>query len=144
MALILKRSQSLELKYEHYKEVPNTYASWPWKHFKPKEMACRGTGKLQMHTGLLDNLDILRSRFNSPITILRAYRSPYHNSCGGGAPLSRHLFGDACDISIRNKDKFLLEKLALELGFTGLGYYNTFLHIDRRPKRARWGKKWNV
>jgi zinc D-Ala-D-Ala carboxypeptidase len=135
----------VELEYENWKQVPRTWAAWPWKYFSPKEMACRGTGELKMHSGLLDNLDVLRSRFNSSLTILSAYRSPYHNSCVGGAPRSRHLVGDACDISIRNKDKFLLEKLALELNFTGLGYYNTFLHIDRRPKKARWGrKKWNV
>ena len=135
----------MELKYDHWKEIPRTFKAWPWKYFKPEEMACRGTGQLQMDSRLLDNLDILRSRFNSPLTVLSAYRSAYHNSCVGGAVRSRHLFGDACDISIRNKDKFLLEKLALDLGFTGLGYYNTFLHIDRRPKKARWGrKKWNV
>jgi len=134
----------MELKYDNWKEVPRTFKAWPWKYFKPQEMACRSTGKLTMHSGLLDNLDVLRSRFNSSLTILSAYRSPYHNSCVGGAPRSRHLVGDACDISIRNKDKFLLEKLALELKFTGFGYYNTFLHIDRRPKRARWGKIWHV
>ena len=135
----------MELKYDNWKEVPRTFKAWPWKYFKPEEMACRSTGELQIDSGLLDNLDILRSRFNNTLTVLSAYRSPYHNSCVGGAPRSRHLVGDAADISIRNKDKFLLEKLALDLGFTGLGYYNTFLHIDRRPKKARWGrKKWNV
>ena len=79
------------------------------------------------------------------MTVLSAYRSKYHNAKVGGAVRSRHLFGDACDLSIVNKDKMLLEKLALEQGFTGFGYYRTFLHIDRRPKRASWGReKWNV
>jgi|TARA_R110002096_G_scaffold173801_1_gene349323 zinc D-Ala-D-Ala carboxypeptidase len=134
----------VELEYEHWKQVPRTFKAWKWKYFSPKEMACRGTGQLKISSGLLDSLDLLRIRFDSPITILSAYRSVYHNSCVGGAVRSRHLFGDACDISIRNKDKFLLEKLALELKFTGFGYYNTFLHLDKRPKRARWGKIWHV
>ena len=134
----------MELEYEHWKQVPRTFKAWKWKYFSPNEMACKGTGQLKISSGLLDSLDLLRIRFDSPITILSAYRSPYHNSCVGGAVRSRHLTGDACDISIRNKDKFLLEKLALELKFTGFGYYHTFLHLDRRPKRARWGKIWNV
>ena len=97
-----------------------------------------------MESRLLDCLDVLRSRFNRPLRVLSAFRSPYHNAKVGGAPMSRHLIGDAVDLSIVNEDKLLLKRLAKDLGFTGFGYYRTFLHIDLGRKRE-WGKgKWNA
>ena len=58
--------------------------------------------------------------------------------------MSRHLFGDAVDLAIVGLDKELIERLAREEGFTGFGYYYTFLHIDLGPTRS-WGKeKWNA
>ena len=127
--------------YDHWKRVPRTFASWPWKYFQPQEMACRGTGKLKIEPRLLDNLDILRSRFDSPLTVLSAYRSPYHNAFVGGAPFSSHLKAVAVDLSIVGQDKRLMERLAKETGFTGFGYYRTFLHIDLGRPRF-WGMKW--
>tara|TARA_R100000781_G_scaffold53762_1_gene35148 strand:- start:3081 stop:3488 length:408 start_codon:yes stop_codon:yes gene_type:complete len=131
--------------YDHWKEVPNSWAAWSWKYFQPKELACKGTGKLKISVDLLDSLEALRSKYASSLLVLSAFRSKYHNAKVGGAVFSRHLVGDACDISIVNRDKLLIEKLAKEFGFTGIGYYKTFIHIDRRPKKARWGReKWNV
>ena len=127
--------------YDHWKQVPRTFASWPWKHFCPVELACRGTGKLSVHRGLLDRLDILRSRFGSPLTVLSGFRSPYHNAFVGGAPFSFHIQAKAVDLSTRGQDKLLMERLAKEIGFTGFGYYRTFLHIDLGRPRS-WGMKW--
>ena len=124
--------------------VPQSFGAWPWQYFTPKEIACRGTGRLVVNHRFLDSLDILRSRFGGPLRLLSAYRSPYHNAFVGGAPLSRHLFADAGDISIVGLDKFLIERLAKEEGFAGFGYYRTFLHIDLGQRRS-WGrKKWNA
>jgi len=127
--------------YDHWKRVPRTFASWPWKYFQPQEMACRGTGKLKIEPRLLDYLDLLRLRFDSPLTVLSAYRSPYHNAFVGGAPFSSHLKAVAVDLSIVGQDKRLMERLAKETGFTGFGYYRTFLHIDLGRPRS-WGMKW--
>ncbi len=127
--------------YDHWSQVPRTFAAWPWKYFKPQEMACRGTGKLKIEPRLLDNLDILRSRFDSPLTVLSAFRSSYHNAFVGGAPFSSHLKAIAVDLSIVKQDKKLMEQIAKEEGFTGFGYYRTFLHIDLGRPRT-WGMKW--
>jgi uncharacterized protein YcbK (DUF882 family) len=55
----------------------------------------------------------------------------------GGGVRSRHKVGDAFDISLRTvKDKTRLISSARRAGFTGLGYYQTFLHVD--TGRARW------
>jgi len=127
------------ISYEHWKQVPRTQSAWAWKFFQPKEMACRGTGKLTVEPRLLSYLDLLRGRFGSPLTVLSAFRTPYHNAFVGGAPLSLHLKALAVDLSIVKQDKRLMERIAKEEGFTGFGYYRTFLHIDLGRKRE-WGK----
>ena len=130
--------------YAHWKQVPRTYRAWPWIFWTPKEIACKGTGRLLVNRAFLDGLDMVRRSFGSPLYLLSAYRSPYHNALVGGAVLSHHLLGDAGDLNIVGIDKFRLEKLAKEAGFTGFGYYHTFLHTDLGRKRF-WGKeKWNA
>ena len=128
--------------YDHWKQVPRNWSKWPWKYFKPEEMACKGTGKLVVEPRLLDYIDLFRLRFGGPLTVLSAFRSPYHNAFVGGAPFSSHLKAVAVDLSIVGQDKKQMEQLAKEIGFTGFGYYRTFLHIDLGRKRE-WGK-WDV
>ena len=130
--------------YDHWKQVPRNWSKWPWKYFKPEEMACKGTGKLKVEPRLLDYLDLFRLRLGGPVIVLSAFRTPYHNAKVGGAPRSMHLFGLAADIQTVNKDRNLILELAKSLKFTGFGYYRTFLHVDLGRKRE-WGKeKWDV
>ena len=129
----------MTISYAHWKQVPRTWSAWPWRHFIPKEIACKGTGKLSVNTGLLDKLDLLRSRLGHPLSVSSVFRTPYWNSKCGGAPRSMHLFCLAADIKIIGKDKNLILELAKDLGFTGFGYYRTFLHVDLGRKRE-WGK----
>ena len=132
------------INYDHWSEVPKTFSAWPWQWFSPKECACKGTGKLSISDGLIGKLDILRSHLGRPLSLSSVFRSPYHNAKVSGSPRSMHLFGLAADISIINQDKKLILTLAKDLGFTGFGYYRTFLHVDLGRKRE-WGKgKWNV
>jgi len=131
--------------YDHWKQVPRNWSKWPWKYFKPEEMACKGTGKLKVEPRLLDYLDLFRLRLGGPVIVLSAYRTPYHNAKINGAVFSRHLTSEAVDLSTRGQDRLLMERLAKEIGFMGFGYYRTFLHIDIRDTPAQWGKeKWNV
>jgi zinc D-Ala-D-Ala carboxypeptidase len=129
----------MTISYDHWKQVPRTRSAWPWRHFIPKEIACKGTGKLSVNAGLLDKLDLLRSHLGHPLSLSSVFRSPYHNAKVGGAPRSMHLFGLAADIQIIGKDKNLILEFAEDLGFTGFGYYRTFLHVDLGRKRE-WGK----
>jgi uncharacterized protein YcbK (DUF882 family) len=127
------------LIYEHWKQVPRTDNAWPYRFFTPKEIACRGTGGLVVVHGFVDRLDKLRSLFGSPLRLNSAYRSPVHNALVGGAPLSRHKFADAGDLSTVGQDRELIKRLAEKVGFTGYGHYDTFLHVDLgRPRQ--WGK----
>tara|TARA_R100001377_G_scaffold66585_1_gene41841 strand:+ start:1883 stop:2278 length:396 start_codon:yes stop_codon:yes gene_type:complete len=127
--------------YEHWKEVPRNDSSWPWRFFKPSELACRGSGSLLVVPSFIDACERLRSLFASPLTCNSSYRSRRHNALIGGSSNSVHKLGLAADFSTRNIDRDLLLRLALEQGWTGIGKYNTFLHLDRRPQKriSTWG-----
>ena len=125
--------------YDHWSQVTD----WEWKHFSPQEVACHGTGKLRINPKLLTCLELLRILLNRPIVCNSVYRSPYHNAKLGGAIFSQHLLASAADLSTNGQDRQIMLNLAQEVGFTGFGYYHTFLHVDLgRPRE--WGKeKWS-
>lgn len=69
-----------------------------------------------------------------PVTYNSAYRSPEYNKKVGGAQDSQHIKGLAVDIarnSYKENPQQLIE-IATGLGFTGIGIYDTFVHLDMR------------
>ena len=111
---------------------------WPWTHFAPRELASRGDGSVKTRIAAGDMLERLRRLIGRPLIVNSAYRDPLHNARVGGAPLSRHKVGDAFDIALLGLNRFELAAAAAEAGFTGMGKYQTFLHVDARPGRALW------
>lgn len=129
--------------------------NWPLTYFGPEELRCKGCVRkachrdpyaIQLDAALL--LDEVRGEMGHPLGITSAYRCPFHNAAVGGAAQSRHKVGDAFDISLHNvSNKTRLISSAAAAGFTGFGFYGTFLHVDTGPAR-RWitkaGRKtWN-
>jgi zinc D-Ala-D-Ala carboxypeptidase len=127
--------------YEHFADVPT--ARWRWASFSPREIACKGTGKVLVNEDALDKLQALRDRLSKPLILTSAYRSPEHNRRVGGAKNSRHMQGDAFDVRMDNHDPFEFEAAARAVGFTGFGFYpkSGFMHIDTGPARE-WGARW--
>jgi zinc D-Ala-D-Ala carboxypeptidase len=117
-------------------------SSWRerWPNFAPSELSS-WHGELVVHIPALDALQALRTRWGKPMTINSAYRNPAHNAAVGGAKRSQHKLGRAFDIHIRHKtERNRLEALSRQIGFKGIGRYNTFLHVDLRDGRAAtWG-----
>lgn len=128
---------------EDYRQVKAS--DWPWRNFSPKEMACRGSGKLNLSRAAMDRLQALRDALAKPLIVTSAYRSPGHNAAIGGAAKSRHVAGDAFDISMLNHDPEAFEAAARTAGFTGFGFYGpmkgNFIHIDLGRARF-WGERW--
>ncbi len=120
----------------HWRELD--LRQWPWAHFSPRELASRGDGSVCAVLTAGDLLERLRRLIGKPLAITSAYRDPIHNARVGGAPLSRHKVGDAFDIRLADLNRFELADAAAEVGFTGMGKYQTFLHIDTRPGHALW------
>ena len=82
-----------------------------------------------------------RHEVGRPFQILSAHRCSLHNARIGGAPLSQHL-RLAADISLRGHNKQTLLRACRRAGFTGFGFYSTFLHIDLgRPRHWFGGQK---
>ena len=126
--------------YDHWRDVPED--AWRWPDFSPAEIACRGTGRLRVHEPALDRLQALRDRLGKPLIVRSAYRSPEHNRAVNGAPRSKHLYGTAFDIAMRNHDPEAFEEAARAVGFKGFGFYprSGFMHIDLGPER-QWGER---
>jgi hypothetical protein len=90
----------------------------------------------------LQNMGVL----SGPMVINSAYRSPGYNSGVGGAKKSFHMSGLAIDVSMRGGSSGMrgadferqFIRVASQEGFTGIGTYPTFIHIDMRDNRNFW------
>lgn len=92
---------------------------------------------------LIVRLNAIRSRFGKSIIINSGYRSPEHNKAVGGVSNSQHVLGTAADIRPEDlKDLPELQKICDEMNpHGGVGYYNTFCHVDVRGEKARWDNR---
>ena len=127
--------------FSNYRQVPDSI--WPWASFSPREIACKGTGKLMFDVDAMNKLQALRDLLDKPLLLTSAYRSYEHNRAVGGAKHSKHMEGIAFDVRMDNHDPAAFERAARRVGFTGFGYYpkSGFMHIDTGPARS-WGKPW--
>ena len=86
----------------------------------------------------LENFAISLGR---PITLNSAYRSPEYNRRIGGARNSMHVQRKAADVqwgtsSVQGRVDMI--QRAIDAGLTGIGCYNSFMHVDIGAKR-QWG-----
>ena len=90
-------------------------------------------------------LNAIRSRYGKPIVVTSGYRSPEHNEAVGGVKNSYHTLGLAADIRPLNEnrsDVSLLQGICDEMNpHGGVGFYDTFCHVDIRGERARWDNR---
>lgn len=101
------------------------------KYFKPSEF--NEPNKMDYY--LINRLDQFREMIGKPIIIHSSYRE--------GDP-GYHGTGEAADIHVKDMNVFDAFLLAEKSGlFNGIGVYpnwnNPGLHLDIRPKPARWG-----
>jgi zinc D-Ala-D-Ala carboxypeptidase len=118
--------------------IPDGY--WRWPNFTPHEIACHGDGTIVICEEAMDALQKLRTEYGKPMRINSAYRSPVYNKEVGGEANSYHLKGMAFDVSLEGMDVAAFLSAAMLNGFNGIGFYNTFIHIDIGPDR-QWNKR---
>lgn len=92
---------------------------------------------------LYDKLNEIRLAYGKPIIINSGYRSPEHNKKVGGVPNSYHVQGIAADIRPKfRKDLARLQSICDKLNDRGgVGFYDSFVHVDVRGTRARWDER---
>lgn len=116
-----------------------------WPNFTPSEVLSPDGKKLLFTKGdlviqprLLDKLQVLRAHVDKPILVnhgslkFRGYRSPAENQTIGGASQSYHTQGLAVDVTIEGMHPRDVAQVARMIGFTGIGIYETFTHLDVR------------
>lgn len=117
------------------------------KYFQTKEFESKdgrtSPYPLVVQEPLYTLLDLIREEFGKPVLVNSGYRSPAHNMKVGGVTNSYHVLGMAADIRPKDlKDLPKLQHLADSINFNGgVGFYDTFVHVDIRPMRARWDKR---
>ena len=101
----------------------------------------------------VSKLQLLREGLGRGLRVNSGYRSPEHNVRVGGATQSMHLefASDVTPISPFGDDEERVDwldkiaSIAEDLGFSGIGRYNSFVHLDCRAfidrPQARWDKR---
>lgn len=110
------------------------------RSFSRWEFACRcGCGADHVDPELVRNLQLLRDQVGLPINVNSGVRCAKHNKAERGKPKSYHLVGKAADIWVHGWSTQQLAEAVLRIpAFRGLGFYDTFLHVDIRPRRYTW------
>ena len=109
-------------------------------NFNLREFQCKcGCGTVKLHSELLRRLQAIRTETGRAAVINSGYRCPTHNKKVGGASNSQHLHGKAADIVIKGlpiaEQRKICEKYFPD---GGIGYANTYTHVDTRGSKARW------
>ena len=109
------------------------------KNFKLKEFQCKdGSQLVKIDSQLLYKLQALRDEIGRPVIINSGYRTESHNKAVGGAQNSYHMQGKAVDIRVNGLKPEEIAKIAEKIGFTGIGIYKNFTHVDIRPVKTKW------
>lgn len=118
-------------KGQRVKLSPNFYSDEFDCHCKRQD--CDET---YINMDLISYLQEKRDKIGKPIKIISGFRCSTHNKNKGGAIASRHLIGQAADISVDGMTMTALGGICSDAG--GLGIGDNFVHVDIRSKKARW------
>lgn len=89
------------------------------------------SGYMYMDRDFVKRVDMARDIAGVPFKINSGYRTHNHNIRVGGSPNSSHKKGLACDISTPDsRTKYKVLKSLIEVGFTRIGVYDSFIHVD--------------
>ena len=104
------------------------------KNFSRAELVCScGCKDEIINFDFIERLQKLRSDYGKPMVVNSWYRCKPYNAKIGGSKNSQHCRGIAVDIAVDNAvDRMRLVRLACKHGFSGVGIYASFVHIDAR------------
>ena len=118
------------------------------EHFSRKELQCKYSGQCEMNPDFLARVEELRIAFGKPLRVSSGYRSADHPvkrvKTERGKSTGYHTRGEALDFLVHGEDAHRLLKLAIDLGFKGIGisqkgHFNSrFIHLDHRSEPAMW------
>lgn len=132
----LSKIKAFSLKLDGSKQIST--------NFKVKEFRCKdGSDRILIDTEFAESkLQNIRNHFKTSVIINSAYRTSTYNKKVGGATNSFHVKGRAFDIVVKGYTPSEVAKYARSIGIKGVIEYNTFVHIDSRPKQY-WARNNN-
>ena len=106
------------------------------KHFERSEF---GHSKgVDPDSKLVEMLDEARTIAGVLFNINSGIRTKARNAEVGGKPNSAHIGGYAVDIECRtSRHRFLMTRALLEVGFTRIGWGESFIHVDTDPTKPQ-------
>ena len=111
-------------------------------HFKLREFKCNDNSRVVvLNDELVTVLETARLHFGKAIKINSGYRTvAYNSTLKDASPKSQHTHGNAADIVVSGVKPIDVYNYFNETypDTYGVGIYNTFVHIDVRPSKARW------
>ncbi|MBT4498081.1 MAG: hypothetical protein HOC74_10190 [Gemmatimonadetes bacterium] len=139
--------------------VPNVSKNHPISPVHPNfsfvssdRLSCPCCGEIILDYRFWQHMDAeqqLRTWWDAPLAITSGHRCAGHNKAVGGAEKSQHLHFATDNTPSLNSPRIaaitgsgdrrmaialgLLAREAERLGFTGIGHYDSWLHLDRRP-----------
>ena len=123
--------------------MPEKINYYVTEHFKYSDFLCPCCDSLKITPGFYRHVELLeklRVTAGFPISVVSGYRCRTQNRTFAGGARSWHLLF-ATDISPGDgstEKLATLLTLADELGFGGIGLYETYIHLDLRPETMRW------
>lgn len=108
-----------------------------YPNFSKEEFDCKHTGKNEMKPEFMQKLQELRNAYGKPMSISSGFRDKTHPIEAKKKRPGAHYSGMAADVRVDRGDAYELLKIALEIGFTGIGIQQKgsgrFIHLDTIP-----------
>ena len=113
-----------------------------YPNFSEAEFRCRHCGRQEMQPKFMEKLQALRVQFGKPLRVTSGWRCPDHPIEKAKPHPGMHVTGLAADLGVQDSDAVTLLRLALNMGFTGIGVQQKgigrFLHLDLRKEPTIW------
>lgn len=117
------------------------------RNFSRSEFACQGDHccghSAPVSIELVYALQAMRDLLGRPLHLSSGFRCITHNREVDGVEDSLHTLGLAADLIIPSgmTGRDLAHMAEMVTGFRngGIGVYRTWVHVDLRPVRSRWG-----
>lgn len=121
----------------HWDDFPN---------FSRAECACQHCGRAEMDEDFMWRLQDLREAYGRPLRLTSAFRCREHPIEAKKKTIGAHSTGRAVDIAVSRGEAYSLLRLAIRMGFTGVGVQQKgngrFLHLDDITSKEEFdGKK---
>ncbi len=101
------------------------------------EFSCPCCGRNETSQIFADRLNECRNSAGVPFRINSGYRCEDHNREVGGSINSAHTYGQAADIEVdTSQERFLIIQSLINAGFTRIGVYRAWIHVDQAEDRA--------